>query len=195
LWFGWFGFNAGSTLIADASIGRIAVNTVMAPAAGALTAMVSMWFIQGRPDIGITLNGALGGLVGVTACCATISPAAAVVVGLIAGILTTVSTIALERVGLDDAVGAVPVHLVNGWWGTLAVALFDENGFKAEQLGIQALGTFAITGTSFVLCFVIFKVVDRLVGLRASDTEQIDGLDFSEHSANAYADFQTTDQS
>ncbi len=194
LWFGWFGFNAGSTLVANGSIGRIAVNTTIAPAAGALAAMISMWFVQGRPDVGITLNGALGGLVGITACCANISPASAFIVGLVAGIITTVTTIALERVGLDDAVGAVPVHLVNGWWGTLSVALFNMEGFDAKSLGVQALGTFSITFTSFVICFAIFKTVDMLVGLRASENEQIDGLDFSEHSANAYPDFQTTEQ-
>ncbi|OYW72444.1 MAG: hypothetical protein B7Z37_24840 [Verrucomicrobia bacterium 12-59-8] len=194
LWFGWFGFNAGSTLIGDGSIGRIVVNTTIAPAAGALAAMISMWFVQGRPDVGITLNGALGGLVGITACCANISPASALVVGLIAGIITTVATIALERMQIDDAVGAVPVHLVNGWWGTLSVALFNQDGFDAQKLGVQALGTFSITLTSFVICFGIFKTVDMLVGLRASDNEQIDGLDFSEHAANAYPDFQTTEQ-
>lgn len=194
LWFGWFGFNAGSTLLANASIGRIAVNTTIAPAAAALSAMISMWFVQGRPDVGITLNGALGGAVGVTACCANISPASALVVGMIAGITTTVATIALERLQLDDAVGAIPVHLCNGWWGTLSVALFDDQGFKAEKLGVQALGTFSITLTAFVICYGIFKTVDMIVGLRASDTEQMDGLDFSEHAANAYPDFQTTEQ-
>jgi ammonium transporter, Amt family len=194
LWFGWFGFNAGSTLIANASIGRIAVNTTIAPAAAALSAMISMWFVQGRPDVGITLNGSLGGAVGVTACCANISPAAAFIVGLVAGILTTVATIALERWQIDDAVGAVPVHLVNGWWGTLSVALFDQNGFSAEKLGVQALGVASITVTAFIICFAIFKVVDLLVGLRATEHEQIDGLDFAEHAANAYPDFQTTEQ-
>lgn len=194
LWFGWFGFNAGSTLIGDGTIGRIAVNTTIAPAAAALSAMVSMWFVQGRPDVGITLNGSLGGLVGITACCANISPASALIVGLIAGIITTVATIALERMQIDDAVGAVPVHLANGWWGTLSVALFNMDGFDAHKLGVQALGTFSITLTSFVLCFAIFKAVDLIVGLRASENEQIDGLDFAEHSANAYPDFQTTEQ-
>ncbi|SKB03585.1 ammonium transporter [Prosthecobacter debontii] len=194
LWFGWFGFNGGSTLFANANIGRIVVNTTVAPAAGALAAMISMWFVQGRPDVGITLNGALGGLVGITACCANITPGSAFIVGIIAGLLTTVATIGLERLCIDDAVGAVPVHLVNGWWGTLSVALFDEAGFDAHKFGVQALGTLAISGTAFILCFIIFKVVDMLVGLRASETEQIDGLDFSEHAANAYPDFQTTEQ-
>jgi Amt family ammonium transporter len=115
-------------------------------------------------------------------------------IGVVAGLLTTVATIALERAKLDDAVGAVPVHLVNGWWGTLCVALFDEAGFTMDRLSIQALGTFSISATAFVLCFGLFKVVDLLVGLRASDNEQIDGLDFSEHAANAYPDFQTSEQ-
>ena len=194
LWFGWFGFNAGSTLIGNGTIGRIAVNTTIAPAAAALSAMISMWFVQGRPDVGITLNGSLGGAVGVTACCANISPASAFVVGLIAGIITTVATIALERMQIDDAVGAVPVHLANGWWGTLSVALFNQDGFDAHKLGVQALGTFSVTLTAFVICFSIFKLVDKLVGLRATDNEQIDGLDFAEHAANAYPDFQTTEQ-
>jgi Amt family ammonium transporter len=194
LWFGWFGFNAGSTLIGNASIGRIAVNTTIAPAAAALSAMISMWFVQGRPDVGITLNGSLGGAVGVTACCANISPAAAFIVGIIAGIITTVATIALERLQIDDAVGAVPVHLGNGLWGTISVALFDQGGFSAQKLGVQTLGTFSIAITAFVICFGIFKLVDLLVGLRASDTEQIDGLDFAEHAANAYPDFHTTEQ-
>jgi Amt family ammonium transporter len=194
LWFGWFGFNAGSTLIGNASIGRIAVNTTIAPAAAALSAMISMWFVQGRPDVGITLNGSLGGAVGVTACCANISPAAAFIVGIIAGVITTVATIALERAQLDDAVGAVPVHLCNGLWGTISVALFDQAGFNAQKLGVQTLGTFSIAITAFVICFGIFKLVDLLVGLRASDTEQIDGLDFAEHAANAYPDFHTTEQ-
>ena len=194
LWFGWFGFNAGSTLIGNASIGRIAVNTTIAPAAAALSAMISMWFVQGRPDVGITLNGSLGGAVGVTACCANISPAAAFIVGIIAGVITTVATIALERAQLDDAVGAVPVHLCNGLWGTISVALFDQAGFNAQKLGVQTLGTFSIAITAYVICFGFFKLVDLLVGLRASDTEQIDGLDFAEHAANAYPDFHTTEQ-
>jgi Amt family ammonium transporter len=109
-------------------------------------------------------------------------------------LLTTFATISLERLKIDDAVGAVPVHLVCGWWGTLSVALFNESGFKAEQLGIQALGTFSITVTAFIVCYITFKIIHAFVGLRASDEEQTDGLDFAEHSANAYPDFQTSEQ-
>lgn len=195
LWFGWFGFNAGSTLSATASIGRIAVNTLVAPSSGALFAMISMWFVQGRADVGIAINGSLGGAVGITACCANISPASALIVGLVSGLLTTVATIGLERLQLDDVAGAVPVHLVNGWWGTLSVALFDEKAFDIQRLGVQALGTVSISLTSFVLCFGIFKLIDATVGLRASEKEQQDGLDFSQHAVNAYPDFNTSEQS
>jgi len=140
--------------------------------------------------VGITLNGSLGGAVDVTACCANISPAVAFIVGII----TTVATIALERAQLDEAVGAVPVHLCNGLWGPSAWPFFDQAGFDAHQFGVQTLGTFSIALTAFVICFGIFKLVDLLVGLRASDTEQIDGLDFAKHAANAYPDFHTTEQ-
>ncbi len=194
LLFGWFGFNAGSTLAANASIGRIAVNTLLAPCSGALFAMLAMWLAQGKSDIGIALNGSLGGAVGITACCANITPTSALVVGVVAGLLTSGATIMLERLRLDDVAGAVPVHLVNGWWGTLCVALFDENGFDIGRLGVQALGTFSISAVAFAGAFSIFKVVEMTVGLRASETEQIDGLDFSEHAVNAYPDFQTSER-
>ncbi len=194
LWFGWFGFNAGSTLAANESIGRIAVNTLISPSAGALFAMISMWFMQGKPDVGIAINGSLGGAVAITAGCNNVSPASAFVIGLVAGLLTTIATIALERAKLDDVAGAVPVHLVNGWWGTLCVALFDEAGFNVQRLGVQALGTFSISVTAFIVCYIIFKVISLTIGLRADETEQIDGLDFSEHAVNAYPDFQTSEQ-
>ncbi len=194
LWFGWFGFNAGSSLVGDGTIGRLAVNTMIAPSSGAIAAMLSLWFVQGRPDIGIAMNGGLGGAVAITACCGNISPAAGFVVGIFAGLFTTFATISLERMKLDDAVGAVPVHLINGWWGTLCVALFDEKGFDIGRLGVQALGTVCISGTSFILCFGLFKAINLVVPLRATDDEQTDGLDFAEHSANAYPDFQTSEQ-
>jgi Amt family ammonium transporter len=194
LWFGWFGFNAGSTLVADGTIGRIAVNTTIAPAVGAVSAMLSMWLIQGRPDLSMVLNGSLGGAVGITACCAVVTPSSAVVIGLVAGLVATFGTLLLEKLGVDDAVGAVPVHLFNGWWGTLSAALFHEGGFTAERLGVQALGTFSMTAAAFAGAFAVFKVVDMLIGLRATDEEQLNGLDFAEHSANAYPEFVTSEQ-
>ncbi len=191
LWFGWYGFNAGSTLVADANIGRIAVNTTIAPAVGAVVGMLVMWLHQGRPDLGMTLNGALGGLVGITANCHCVSPASAVMIGLVAGVIATAGCILLERLRVDDAVGAVPVHLMCGWWGILAVAIFHQDGFSPSRLGVQALGIASITGFAFIGALVTFWLIDKVVGLRASDDEQDLGLDFTEHSGAAYPDFMT----
>jgi Amt family ammonium transporter len=194
LWFGWFGFNAGSTLAANVSMGRIAVNTLISPCAGAIFAMIAMWLAQGKPDVGIAINGSLGGAVGITACCANISPGSAIIVGTVAGLLTTGATILLERIRLDDVAGAVPVHLANGLWGTVSVALFDDKGFDIGRLGVQALGTVSIAAFGFVAGFAVFKLIDLTVGLRASEEEQLDGLDFTEHAVNAYPDFQTSER-
>jgi len=194
LWFGWFGFNAGSSLSGSSVIGRLVVNTTISPSAAGIAAMISMWFIQGKPDVNIAMNGALGGAVAITACCGNVSPGSAIVIGAVGGLLTTVATIALERWQIDDAVGAVPVHLACGWWGTLSVALFDEKGFNIERLGVQALGTLSISIYSFIVCSAIFALIDLVVRLRATEEEQINGLDFTEHAANAYPDFQTTEQ-
>ncbi len=194
LWFGWFGFNAGSSLSATEIIGRLIVNTTISPAAGGIAAMVSMWFIQGKPDVNIAMNGMLGGAVAITANCHLVTPAAAIAIGLIGGIITTVATIALERWQIDDPVGAVPVHFACGWWGTLCVALFNEKGFDMQSLGVQALGVFAVSLYSFVIAGLFFIVVRLVIPIRATEEEQINGLDFSEHAANAYPDFQTTEQ-
>lgn len=195
LWFAWFGFNAGSAMHTGAELGRIALNTNLAAAVGALTAMASMWYMHGRPDPAITLNGALGGLVAVTAGCDIISPGYALVIGAIAGIIATYGVALLEGLKLDDVVGAVPVHLFNGIWGTVAVGLYnDQTGFGSPSaIGIQVAGSFAVALASFVGAFIAFKVIDATVGLRASDVEQEEGLDFHEHSTSAYPDFQTTD--
>jgi Amt family ammonium transporter len=194
LWFGWFGFNAGSSLSGASMIGRLVVNTTISPSAAGIAAMVSMWFIQGKPDVNIAMNGALGGAVAITACCGNVTPGAAIIIGAFGGIITTVATIALERWKIDDAVGAVPVHLACGWWGTLCVALFDENGFSIQRFGVQALGTLSISVYSFVVCTAVFAFIKLCVRIRATEEEQINGLDFTEHAANAYPDFQTTEQ-
>lgn len=194
LWFGWFGFNAGSSLNGASMIGRLVVNTTISPSAAGMAAMISMWFIQGKPDVNIAMNGALGGAVAITACCGNVTPGSAIIIGAIGGIITTVATIALERWKIDDAVGAVPVHLACGWWGTLSVALFDEKGFSIERFGVQALGTVCISLYSFVVCIAVFAFIKLCVRIRATEEEQINGLDFTEHAANAYPDFQTTEQ-
>ena len=150
--------------------------------------------IQGKPDVNIAMNGMLGGAVAITANCHVVTPAAAIAIGLIGGIITTVATIALERWQIDDPVGAVPVHFACGWWGTLCVALFNEKGFDMKLLGIQTLGVFAVSLYSFLVAGLFFIVVRLIMPLRATEEEQINGLDFSEHAANAYPDFQTTEQ-
>jgi Amt family ammonium transporter len=194
LWFGWFGFNGGSTMVADGYIGRILVNTNLAAATGGMIAMFSMWKIHGRPDLAITLNGALGGLVAITASCNTVSPLSAIIIGIVAGLLATGGAIFLEKMKLDDVVGAVPVHLFNGVWGTTAVAIFVETEFSFSGLAVQLGGSLACVSFAFVAAYAVFLLIDKMVGIRASDTEQLEGLDFHEHSATAYPDFTTTDQ-
>jgi len=193
LFFGWFGFSAGSALSADVSIGRITVNTVLAASAAALAGMGSFWKLDTRPDVGTAINGMLGGLVAITACCHVVSPVSACIIGALAGCIATFGAVLLEKLHIDDVVGAVPVHLFNGIWGTLCVALFHEAGFSWDALGIQALGTFAICAVAFTAAWSIFKLFDLLFGMRASDEEQEMGLDFAEHSSTAYPYFHTTD--
>lgn len=194
LWVGWFGFNAGSLVEGSAGIGRICTNTMVAAGTGCVAAMFFFWWIRGVPNVTIALNGILGGCVGITANCDIVTPLSAIPIGAVAGIIATAGSMLLEKMKLDDVVGAVPVHLFNGVWGTVCVALFHEEGFTAGRLGIQLFGTIAICGGAFIVSLVLFKVIDALVGLRAGDAEQEDGLDFVEHAANAYPDFQTTDR-
>ncbi len=198
LWVGWFGFNAGSSVEGSAELGRICVNTAVAGGAGAFIAMLLFWFLRGTPNILVVLNGILGGLVGITAGCNVVNPISALAIGAIAGLISTAGAILLERMKLDDVVGAVPVHLFNGIWGTIAVGIFMESSFldgrnRLNAIGLQTFGSVAVCGGAFVVAFVLFKVIDTLVGLRANDEDQEDGLDFAEHSANAYPDFKTTD--
>lgn len=193
LWVGWFGFNAGSLVEGSAGIGRICVNTAISGAAGSIVAMGCFWMLRGVPNVLITLNGALGGLVGITACCDVVTPISALFIGAISGIIATAGAILLEKMKLDDVVGAVPVHLFCGIWGTICVALFHEEGFSLQRLGTQLFGTLAICIGAFFVALILFKVIDTFVGLRVTDEEQEDGLDFTEHSVNAYADFQTTE--
>lgn len=193
LWVGWFGFNAGSLVEGSSSIGRICVNTAMAGSAGCIASMAFFWSLRGVPNVLITLNGILGGLVAITACCNVISPFSAIFIGGIAGIIATAGALMLEKMKLDDVVGAVPVHLFCGVWGTVCVALFHQDGFTMQRLGTQLFGTLAICIGAFFVAIILFKVIDTFIGLRVSDEEQIDGLDFSEHSVNAYPDFETTE--
>lgn len=208
LWFGWFGFNPGSTTAGtNLSIAIIAVTTNLAAAAGAITAMFTVWFHHGKPDISMTLNGALAGLVAITAPSATVSPGSAIIIGAIAGILVVFSVEFIDqKLHIDDPVGAISVHGVCGAWGTLSVGLFSQAAFGQasgvgainglffgggiHQLLIQLLGVatvFVWVGGTSLLMFYFIK---NSVGLRVSRDEELKGLDIGEHGIDAYSGFQ-----
>ncbi len=191
LWFGWYGFNAGSTTTGDTSIAIIAVTTTLAAAAGSCTAMLATWIKYGKSDIGMTLNGALAGLVGITAGCANVTPVSAVIIGAIAGILVLYSVLFFDKIKVDDPVGAVSVHGVCGAWGTLAAGLFDSSGFSIKVVGVQLIGIGACFAWAFITGLILFKLIDMVIGMRVSKEEEMAGLDFCEHGATAYPDFQT----
>jgi len=192
LWLGWFGFNPGSTTTADKSIAMIFVNTNLAACAGSVAAMIVSWFMFKKPDIGMSLNGALAGLVGITAGCANVSPGSSIIIGAVAGVLVVVSVVLIDRMHIDDPVGAVSVHGVCGAWGTLAAGLFNMpsmGGFSLKIVGVQLLGIGSAFVWAFGTAFVLFKAIDMIFGLRVSREDEIIGLDITEHGAHAY-DFQ-----
>jgi Amt family ammonium transporter len=189
LWLGWFGFNPGSTTTADKSIAMIFVNTNLAAATGCVVAMIVSWLKLGKPEIGMSLNGALAGLVGITAGCANVSPSSSILIGGIAGVLVVFSVLFLDKVKVDDPVGAVSVHGVCGAWGTLAAGLFNMEGCTAAILMGQVAGILACFAWTFTTAFVMFKVISATMGLRVTPEEEREGLDFSEHGGNAYPDF------
>jgi Amt family ammonium transporter len=195
LFFGWFGFNPGSTTAANGSLARIAVNTLLAACAGASCALFASWKKFGKPDIGMTLNGTLAGLVAITSPCATVTPLGAVIIGSIAGVLVMYAVLFFDKIRVDDPVGAISVHGVCGAFGTISAALFHENLFLGKEYNLfsQLTTQFIGVGTAFLwtfgTAFVLFKLVSVTIGLRVSADEEISGLDFSEHAANAYPDF------
>ena len=206
--FGWFGFNAGSTLAgSDLRIGVIAVNTMLASAAGALSAMLYMWVRFGKPDISMAANGLLAGLVAITAPCAFVNAAASVAIGLIAGMLLCVGVLFVEQtLKIDDPVGAISVHGLNGAWGLISVGIFadgtygdalngatgtvrgllygDASQFLAQVIGVAVNFTFV-----FASMYVFFKVLDKVVPLRVAEELEHEGLDQSEVAVCAYPDF------
>jgi Amt family ammonium transporter len=196
LWFGWFGFNPGSTTTGDGSIGYIAVTTNLSAAAGAIAAMCVSWLILKKPDASMALNGALAGLVSITAPCDAVSPMAAIFIGLVGGCLVVASVLFIDRVlKIDDPVGAVSVHGVCGAWGTLSVGLFNLeaglfNGGGLKLLGVQALGAAAAFAWAFGLGLVLFYAISKTAGLRVSSEEELKGLDIGEHGMEAYSGFQ-----
>jgi Amt family ammonium transporter len=195
LWFGWFGFNPGSELAADDVIGMVAVNTNLAAAAGAIGAMVITWVKFKKPDVSMTLNGALAGLVGITAGCANVNATGAAIIGLLAGFLVVLAVEFIEKVlKIDDPVGASSVHGVCGAFGTLMVGFFDVAdgvfyGGGAGLLGVQALGVVSVAAWAIGCSLILFFGLKYTVGLRVSEKEEIEGLDLHEHGSLAYGDF------
>ena len=190
LWLGWFGFNPGSTTAANKDIAMIFVNTNLAAAAGAILAMITAWMKFKKPDAGMSLNGALAGLVAITSPCATVTPMSAIIIGAAAGVLVVLSVLFFDRIRVDDPVGAISVHGVCGAWGTLAAGLFNMGGTSAKIIGVQLLGIGSCFLWAFGAGLIMFKVIEKTVGLRVSPEEELEGLDYGEHRANAYPDFQ-----
>lgn len=205
LWFGWFGFNPGSTLGADFSVARIAITTNLAAAAGATVAMFLSWYDSGKPDVGYTLNGVLAGLVAITAPCAVVSPTSALIIGGVGAVVMYYGTFMLERFGIDDAVGAVPVHGLAGAWGTISVGLFAQAPFSTDftglffgggmhQLGVQLLGVTTVLAWTVGASYAVFKTIDVVAGLRVSEDAELSGLDHHEHGTNGYPEFFGVDE-
>lgn len=205
LWFGWFGFNPGSTVTGNGEIGRIAVTTNLGGAAAAITAMFTSWMLFKKPDASMALNGALAGLVAITAPCYTVTPMGSLWIGAIAGVLVVLSVIFIDRVlKIDDPVGAVSVHCVCGMWGTLSCGLFNAEsvlkindastglfyGGGFNQFISQAIGVGTAAVWAFGTGLILFGILKYTVGLRVSAEEELRGLDIGEHGMEAYSGFQ-----
>ncbi|MFH1983290.1 MAG: ammonium transporter [Pseudomonadota bacterium] len=195
LWLGWFGFNPGSTTTADKSIAMIFVNTNLSAAAGCVMAMAVSWLMFGKPEVGMSLNGALAGLVAVTAGCANVTPTSSIILGAIAGVIVVYSVLFFDKIKIDDPVGAVSVHGVCGAWGTLAAGIFDMGGFSIKVVGVQLLGIGACFLFVFPMAYLLFKAINATIGLRVSPEEEMEGLDIVEHGGSAYPDFEISSTS
>jgi Amt family ammonium transporter len=205
LWLGWFGFNPGSTMALDANlIGHIALTTNLAASAGGVAATVVAWMKFGKPDLTMTINGILAGLVAITAPCAWVSSGSSVIIGIIGGILVVFSVSFFDSIKIDDPVGAISVHLVNGVWGTLAVGLFADPAWALESMGpgllfgggikllfAQFMGVISVGGLCVVLSSITWIVLQSSLGLRVSPEEETQGLDIGEHGMIAYSGFAT----
>jgi len=209
LWLGWFGFNPGSTMAADgAAIAHVAVTTNTAAAMATLMATLTAWLMLGKPDLGMILNGTLAGLVAVTAPCAFVSVGSSAIIGAIAGVLVVLSVSMFDKFRIDDPVGALSVHLVNGIWGTLSLGLFAQHaalpagltaatfkdglffGGGTDQLMSQAIGVAAVGLFTALAAAIAWGLIKVTMGLRVSQEEELEGLDFGEHGNRAYPDFQ-----
>jgi Amt family ammonium transporter len=190
LWMGWFGFNGGSVLSADPELTSYTlVTTCLAAAAGIMAAYLASSVMQSKPDLTMALNGALAGLVGITAGADTVGVFSSIIIGAVAGVLVVVAVITIDsKLKLDDPVGAISVHLVCGIWGTLAVGIFSTNpdhSFMEQLIGVVAYG-FVV----FPAALIIFGVIKAVMGIRVSEDEELKGLDIGEHGMEAYPGFQ-----
>jgi Amt family ammonium transporter len=205
LWLGWFGFNPGSTMAAmnGTAIAHVLVNTNLAAATGALGAMMAAWLMLGKPDLSMILNGCLAGLVAITAPCAFVTIGSGAVIGLVAGVLVVLGVLAFDRVKVDDPVGAVSVHLLNGVWGTLALGLFYDNDVatniaalatglsRFDQTLVQLKGILAVGAFTATVSLGLWYAIKLTMGVRVSEEEEVEGLDLGEHGNSAYPDFAT----
>lgn len=205
LWLGWFGFNPGSTMAADPNaISHVVITTNIAAAAAILSATLTSWLLLGKPDLGMTLNGCLAGLVAITAPCAFVGIGSSLFIGLIAGILVVFAVISFDRLKIDDPVGALSVHLVNGVFGTLCIGLFAQDGITGTATGngllfgggtklllAQLSGIVSVGAFTFITSIIVWSIIKAIAGLRVSLQEEIEGLDIGEHGNSAYPEFLT----
>ncbi|GFE70461.1 ammonium transporter [Chroococcus sp. FPU101] len=194
LWIGWFGFNPGSQLAVDEKVPYIAVTTNLAGAAGGIAATLTSWFKDGKPDLSMIINGILAGLVAITAGCNVASYLGAVIIGLVGGILVVYAVAFFDKIKIDDPVGALSVHLVNGIWGTLAVGLFSMEtglfyGHGIGQLINQIIGTLVVGAFTVAFSAIAWSALKATLGIRVTQEEEIEGLDIGEHGMEAYSGF------
>jgi Amt family ammonium transporter len=201
LWLGWFGFNPGSELAADNLVGGIALNTLLAAAAGGLATTIVIWAKTGKPDLAMIGNGVLAGLVAITGPCGAVTPVMSVIIGAIGGVIVVFSVLFFDKIKVDDPVGAISVHGVVGVWGVLSIGLFARYddaflgredaglfyGGGVEQLAVQALMVVIIAAWVAVAAGIVFSVIKATIGLRVSDEEEIEGLDVFEHGMQGYS--------
>ena len=184
LWIGWFGFNPGSELAATSNVAAIAVTTNLAAAAGGCTATATSWIKDGKPDLSMIINGILAGLVGITAGCDAVNNWQAVIIGAVAGVIVVYSVAFFDQMRIDDPVGAVSVHLVNGVWGTLAVGIFGGANIIYQIIGILAIGGFTV-----VFSGIVWMALRATIGIRVDHEDELKGLDIAEHGMEAYSGF------
>ncbi len=203
LWFGWFGFNPGSTMSADpVAISHVAITTNMAAAMAIVSATLLSWILLGKPDLGMTLNGCLAGLVAITAPCAFVSVSSSLIIGLVAGVLVVLAVVFFDKIKIDDPVGALSVHLVNGVFGTICVGLFAQDKIAGTSTGnglfygggfklliSQLSGALWVGVFVFLISFIFWILLKHTMGIRVTLKEEVEGLDIGEHGNSAYPEF------